>query len=136
MLFQERNVFEEELFLQIFGAGGNDDALAGKNRGNQIRQRLAGAGAGFDDQVLLFGQSGFHRFRHLQLAVAKFVSGVPLGKQSFAAKELADGEGFGCGRHLLVDFSSQWRRRRGRSLRKPWWPPYFLDIATDSRTSH
>ena len=61
VLLEERNVLEEELLLKILGAGGNHDALAGKNRGNQIRQRLAGAGAGFDDQVLLFGERGFAR---------------------------------------------------------------------------
>ena len=36
--------------------------------GNQIRQRLAGAGAGFDDQVLLLGERAFHGFGHLELA--------------------------------------------------------------------
>jgi hypothetical protein len=35
---------------------------------------------------------------------------MPLGKQSFTAKELAHGEWFGCGRHLLVDFSRRLRR--------------------------
>jgi len=34
---------------------------------------------------------------------------MPLGKQSLAAKELADGEWFGCGRHLLDDFSRRLR---------------------------
>jgi len=42
---------------------------------------------------------------------------MPLGKQSFTAKELAHSEWFGCGRHLLVDFSSRWTRT------------YFFDIA-------
>ena len=46
----------EELFLQILGAGRNDDALAGANDGHQVGQRLARAGAGFDDQVTLFFQ--------------------------------------------------------------------------------
>ena len=105
VLFQERNVLEEELFLQILGAGGNHHALAGENRRDQIRQRLAGAGAGFDNQVLLFGQRGFDGFGHGELPGAKFVVRVPFGKQSLTAKELAHGEWFGCGRHLLDDFS-------------------------------
>src|SRR5664280_3656500 len=55
VLLQEGNVFEEELLLQGLGAGGDDDALAGTNDGQQVCQRLAGAGAGFDDQVPSFG---------------------------------------------------------------------------------
>ena len=106
MLFEERNVLEEELFLEILGARGDDDALAGENRGNQVRQRLPGARAGLDDQVFLVGQRAFHGFRHLQLALAVFVTGVPLGKQSFTAKELADGESFGGCSHLQHDSSS------------------------------
>ena len=68
VLLQKRNVLEEELFLQILGAGGNDDALAGEHRGNQVGQRLAGAGAGLDDQVPLVGERGFDGLRHLELA--------------------------------------------------------------------
>ena len=51
VLPQEGNVLEEELLLQGLGAGGDDDALAGANDRQQVRQRLAGAGAGLDDQV-------------------------------------------------------------------------------------
>ena len=55
MLAQERNVFEEELLLQGLGAGGDDDALARANDRQQVRQRLAGAGARFDDEVPALG---------------------------------------------------------------------------------
>ena len=51
MLLQEGNVLEEELFLQVLGAGRNHHALAGEDGGHQIRQRLAGACAGLDDRV-------------------------------------------------------------------------------------
>jgi hypothetical protein len=34
MLRQERNVFIKELLLEIFGAGGDDDAPAGEDRGD------------------------------------------------------------------------------------------------------
>ena len=54
VLLEEGNVFVEELLLQGLGAGGDDDALAGADHRKQIRQRLAGAGAGFDDQVAAF----------------------------------------------------------------------------------
>jgi len=35
-LLQERDVFVEELLLQILGAGGDDDSLAGTNHRHQI----------------------------------------------------------------------------------------------------
>ena len=54
---QERNVLIEELLLQILGAGGDDDALADCESPEQIGQRLAGTGAGFDDQVAFFFES-------------------------------------------------------------------------------
>ena len=106
VFLEERNVLEEELFLEILGPCGDDDALAGEDRGNQVRQSFAGARAGFDDQVFLLGQRAFHGFRHLELALAVFVTGVPLGKQSFTAKELADGESLGGCSHLQHDSSS------------------------------
>ena len=123
VLFQERNVFEEKLLLQIFGAGRNHHALAAEKCRDQIRQRLPGAGACFDDQVLLLGERGFGGFRHRELPGAKFVIRMPLGKQSLTAKELAHSEWFGCGRHLLVDFSSRLQH-------------HFFDIATFVSTSH
>ncbi len=49
MLFEKGNVFEEELFLQVLGAGGNHHPLAAKKCRDQIRQRLPGAGSGFDN---------------------------------------------------------------------------------------
>ena len=91
MLFEERNVFEEELLLKILGAGGNDHALAGENRGDQIGERFSGARAGLDDQVLLVGERALDRFGHLELPVAEFVVGVPLREQTLFRKELADG---------------------------------------------
>jgi hypothetical protein len=36
VLLQEGNVFEEELFLKVLRAGGNDDALTGQDRGHQV----------------------------------------------------------------------------------------------------
>ena len=44
------DVLEVDLFLEILRAGGNQDALAAENRGNQIRERLAGAGSRFREQ--------------------------------------------------------------------------------------
>ncbi len=66
-------------------------SLAGKDRGNQVGERFACAGAGLDNQVLLFGERALDRLGHLQLAVAEFVVGVPLREQTLFSKELADG---------------------------------------------
>ena len=89
MFLQERNVLEEELLLQVLGAGGNDDALAGEDGGDQIGERFAGAGAGFDDQMLAVGERGFDGLGHFELAGAVFVIRMPLGKRSMAGEELA-----------------------------------------------
>jgi hypothetical protein len=108
--------------LQILGAGRNHYSFAGENRRNQVRQGLARPSSCFDNQVLLLGERTLGGFRHGQLAGAVLEVRMPLGKQSFTAKELADGEWFDCGRHLLHDFSSR--------------HTYFFDIATDFSTSH
>ncbi len=112
-LFEKRDIFEEELFLQILCAGGNDDALAGANDGHQVGQRLARAGAGFDDQVALFLQRLFDRLRHLQLSAAKFVGGMGARKHSARREELVErniafpgiGDGLRTGRHGVTIIS-------------------------------
>ena len=89
-LLEKRNIFVEELFLQILGAGGDDDALAGTNHGHQVGQRLARAGAGLDDQVTLFFERLLDRLRHLQLSAAKFVGGMGARKHSARREELVE----------------------------------------------
>ena len=86
--FEKRDIFMEELLLQILGSGGNDDALAGPNDGHQVGQRLARSGAGFDDQVALLFQCLLDRLRHLQLSPAKLVGGMGARKHSARGKEL------------------------------------------------
>src|SRR5580704_998263 len=106
MLLEERNVLEEKLLLKIFGSGGDDDALAGENGGHEIGEGFAGARAGLDDQVLLFGEGAFDCFGHLKLAVAIFEIGMPLGEKTGLRKELADRQGLrGWGGHLCDDFN-------------------------------
>ena len=72
--FEERDVLEGELFLQIFGAGGDDDALfvlAGEaQRGQQVGEGLAGAGAGLDDEVAAVFEGPFDGLGHGVLAWA------------------------------------------------------------------
>ena len=89
-LLEKRDIFMEELFLQILGSGRNDDALAGANDRHQVGQRLARAGAGFDDQVTLFFQRLLDGLRHLQLSAAKFVGGMSARKHSARREELVE----------------------------------------------
>ena len=72
--FEEGDVLEVELLLEVFGAGGDDDALlalAGEAEGGQeVGEGLAGAGAGFDDEVALVGEGLFDGSGHVVLAGA------------------------------------------------------------------
>ena len=72
-----------------------DHAFAGENRRHQVGQRLSGARSGLNDQVLFFGERARDRFRHLELAFAKFVVRMPLRKEALLAEELAYSERFG-----------------------------------------
>ena len=64
--FEEGNVAEVELILQGLGAGGDDDALAGAQGGQQIGEGFAGAGAGFDDEMAALGEGLLDGLGHLQ----------------------------------------------------------------------
>ena len=74
VLLQEGNIFEEKLLLESLGSGRDDDAFARTNHWQQIRERLPGTGARFDDQMSPLLQSQLHRLGHLQLSATKFVS--------------------------------------------------------------
>ena len=63
-LAHARQVAMEQLILQRLGAGGNDHALARHQCGNKIGERLAGAGAGFDDEHLSIGNCFLDRRSH------------------------------------------------------------------------
>src|SRR5262245_12581797 len=49
-LAQQRDVFEENLFLKVLRAGGNENTLAAQDRGHQIRERLPRACASFGNE--------------------------------------------------------------------------------------
>ena len=72
--FEEGNVLEEELLLQVFGSGRDDDALlaiAGQaQRGQQVGERLAGSRACLHDQMALVGEGLLDGAGHLVLALA------------------------------------------------------------------
>ena len=94
--FKRGNVFVEKLFLQIFGACGNDDALAGTDHGQQVSKCFAGTCAGFDDQVTPLFQRFFDSLSHFQLTAPKLIGGVGFREQASGREELVEGES-GCG---------------------------------------
>ena len=51
--FEQRNVFVENLILKRFGAGGDQNAPAMQQRGQQVGDGFSGPGPGFDDDVVL-----------------------------------------------------------------------------------
>ncbi len=90
--FEEGDVFEEELLLQIFGAGGDDDALLAlasePQSGQEVGEGLAGAGAGFDDEVTFFLECGFDGSGHFVLAAAVFEGEGGLGEDAPGGEEI------------------------------------------------
>jgi hypothetical protein len=93
--FEEGDVLEEELLLEVFGAGGDDDALlalAGEAEGGQeVGEGLAGAGAGFDDEVALVGEGlldGAWPSRTGRLAVLEGEGGV--GEDAAGGEEVVE----------------------------------------------
>ena len=67
-LHEPREVALDELVLEGEGGGGDHDALVVEHRRDEVAQRLAGAGAGLDEQVLLGLQRLGDRLGHRHLA--------------------------------------------------------------------
>ena len=84
MPLQERYVFEEELLLQVLGARGNHDSLAGKQRRHKIGERFSGPRPRLDDEAPLLLERRLYGLRHFQLPRPEFVLGMPLGKRAVA----------------------------------------------------
>ncbi len=89
MFLQKRNVLVEKLLLQILGAGGDHHAFAGKQRGDQVRERFAGAGARVHQQMLFFGQRGFDGLGHFELARRETRSAGAISRARRSAKKIA-----------------------------------------------
>ena len=62
-LAQHRQVLEEDLLLQVLGAGRDEHALAAEDRRHEIGERLAGAGARFGEQHAAVGEDARRRPR-------------------------------------------------------------------------
>ena len=69
-LHQPRDVALDELVLQRERRGRHHHALVVQQRGHEVGQRLAGAGAGLDEQVLVVGQRPTDLLGHLHLPLA------------------------------------------------------------------
>src|SRR5206468_5769568 len=71
-LTQGRDVLEEDLLLKVFRAGGDEHALAFQDGWHQVRERLAGARAGFGQQHAATLEHPGDRRSHLELPGAGF----------------------------------------------------------------
>ena len=60
-----REVLEVDLFLEVLRAGRDEDALAAEDGGDEIGERLAGAGAGFGEQHAAVLERAGDRVGHL-----------------------------------------------------------------------
>jgi hypothetical protein len=89
VLLEEGDVFEEELFLEVFGPGGDDDAFARKQRRDEVGESLSGTCAGFDYEMLLIFQGAFDGFGHLDLARTELIIGMPFRERTAAREEAA-----------------------------------------------
>src|SRR5580704_4059450 len=103
MLLEEWNVLEEQLLLQILRARGYHHPFPRQNSRNKVGEGFARAGAGLDDQMLLIGECGFHRFGHFELAWTELIFRMPFREQSFPAKELLNGQSLRGSRHVRDD---------------------------------
>ena len=101
--FEKGEVLEVELLLEVFGAGGDDDALlaiAGEAEGGEeVGEGFAGAGACFDDEVAVVREGGLDGFGHFVLAGAVLEGERGLGEEAAGGEEGGEGgevAGLGC----------------------------------------
>ena len=92
---QKREVLEEKLFLEVLGAGGDDDALAAlageAKGGEEVGEGFAGAGAGLDDKVAVIVEGGLDGSGHLVLAGAVLECEGRLGEEAAGGEEVVEG---------------------------------------------
>ena len=101
---EKRQVGVKELFLQVDGAGGDDHTgivLKAPQQGwHKVGKGFSGAGAGFDQGVLIGGKGLLDAVEHVHLRRAVLKVGLHLGKNAVLREE-----GFGIGkaelRHLI-----------------------------------
>ena len=67
----QRQIGMKELILQVPGAGGNDDALAGDDRRYEVGEGLADTGTGFTYKVSLLLKCNEYRLGQMLLFCAR-----------------------------------------------------------------
>jgi hypothetical protein len=107
--FEEGDILEEELLLQVFGAGGDNDALlagAGEmQRGQEVGEGLAGAGAGLDDEMAPVFKGLLDGAGHLVLALAMLEGERGAGEDAAGGEEFVEGGELGGGELGLRDLN-------------------------------
>ena len=92
--FEEGDVLEEELLLEVFCAGGDDDALlvlAGAAEGGQeVGESFARAGAGFNDEVAAVGERLLDLLGHRVLAGAVLEGEGRVGEDAAGVEEVVE----------------------------------------------
>ena len=83
----ERQVALEELVLQRLGAGGDDHLAAVQERGDEIREGLAGAGAGLGDERAAPGDGGRDGIGHRELLRTEAEAGQRPGEEAAFAQD-------------------------------------------------
>ena len=88
--FEEGNIAKVELILEGLGSGGDDDALAGAQGGQQVGEGFAGAGARLDDEMAALGKGLLDGLGHLELAGTVFVGERRAGENAAGREELVE----------------------------------------------
>src|SRR5271156_5611457 len=88
--FEEGDVLEKELLLEIFRAGRDDDTASRAQRRQQIGEGLAGAGSGLDDQVTIFVESALDGLRHFELSAAELVGQLRAREHAAGSEEVIE----------------------------------------------
>jgi hypothetical protein len=78
---QRGKVLEENLLLKVLGAGGDEHTLAAQDGGNQVGERLSGAGTGLGQQRPAVLDDGRDRLGHPALALARLVPVDNMGER-------------------------------------------------------
>ena len=105
--FDKMNDLTRAVLHEVMGAGGDDHLAARHQRGHQVGERLAGAGAGLGNQLAVAVDGVGDRLRQLHLLRARAEIGDVLGQCAFRGKLC--GQGFG-GNQGQID--------RGKMMRK------------------
>ena len=107
---EQRQILGEDLLLQVLGAGRDDHALAAQDRRHEVGERLAGAGAGLDEEHAAVLERVGDRRGHAALAVARLEGDERLRQRPVGAEDRVDA---GAERHQRIVSEGPVRSRGG-----------------------